>query len=169
LTLPAPCGSVGHLMRKLLFACIVGLTAIAAFAAVAGGGEFPTLPMGGKAMVAGTHVTCDATATTVSCEKAGGLTATLVKAGSVSVTHTPIPSSGAKARQLRVNGGSVLVSQDIYCHVYVAGVPTLTCSLLQADGGAPSTHGFDMSDRSVVLFRYDASASRHDIKTIPQP
>jgi len=72
--------------------------------------------------------------------------------------------------QLHVNDG-FLAGGGPYCHVYVAGVPTLDCSLTGGNPPhVPNAQGFDMSDRSVVVFRYDSTGNnRHDIKTFPQP
>jgi hypothetical protein len=34
----------------------------------------------------------------------------------------------------------------------------------------PNSEGFDISDRSVVVFRYDKTGNiLHDVKTFPQP
>jgi hypothetical protein len=157
-------------MRRSGLGVVAVLLAAAAAASVAGADEFPSLPAVAHADVAGTHVSCSVTATVVSCKKAGGLEAMLVKAGTVQVKRVspPLPATGKHVR-LGANGGFVLASQDIYCHVYVEGVRTLTCSLVYSGGGAPRTHGFDISDRSVVVFRYDAAGNRQDSKTFRQP
>ena len=156
-------------MGRLLSTLALGVAVAAAAAVVAGAGEFPTLPAGGEAVVTGTHVSCSVTATTVLCKKVGGLTATLGKAGTVRVTRgSRTLFSTVKPRQLHVNGGFVLDSGDIYCHVYVAGARTLTCSLVYGGGGPPRTYGFDISDRSVVVFRYNTAGNRHTIKTFSQ-
>ena len=153
-------------MGRLLSTLTFGVAVAAAAAVVARASEVPTLLPGGKAVVTGTHVSCSVTATSVLCKKVGGLTATLGKAGTVRVTRgSRTLFSTVKPRQLHVNGGFVLVSEDIYCHVYVAGARTLTCSLVYGGGGAPKTHGFDISDRSLVVFRYDTAGNRHDTKT----
>jgi hypothetical protein len=47
--------------------------------------------------------------------------------------------------------------------------PTMTCSLTIAQGGVPKSQGFDITDHSVVVFRYDQAHTRHDIKTYSQP
>ena len=103
--------------------------------------------------------------------KAGGLTATLGQSGTVQVTKgsRPLLSTGKQHMQLHNNDGFILAGSSAYCHVYVVVVPTLTCALTLAQGGVPGTHGFDISDRSVVVYRYDSAHTRHDIKTIPQP
>lgn len=159
-------------MARLVSTLALGVAVAGAAAGVAGASEFPTLPPGGEAVVTGTHVSCSVTATTVLCKKVGGLRATLGKAGTVRVTRgSRTLFSTVTPRPLHVNGGFVLlVSQDIYCHVYVAGARTLTCSLLShGGGGAPKTYGFDISDRSVIVFRYDTSGRRHTSRTFSQP
>jgi hypothetical protein len=83
--------------------------------------------------------------------------------------------STVKPIQLHVNGGFAnLGSMDsnVYCHVYLAGVPTLGCSVNGGGGGSsykPDSHCFDMSDNAVVVCRYDTTGNRHVIKTFPQP
>lgn len=157
-------------MARLVSTLALGVAVAGAAAGVAGASEFPTLPPGGEAVVTGTHVSCSVTATTVLCKKVGGLRATLGKAGTVRVTRgSRTLFSTVTPRPLHVNGGFVLVSQDIYCHVYVAGARTLTCSLVYAGGGAPKTHGFDISDRSVIVFQYNTAGTRQTIKTFSQP
>ena len=72
--------------------------------------------------------------------------------------------------QLHNNDGFILAGSSAYCHVYVVvAVPTLTCALTQAQGGVPGTHGFDISDRSVVVYRYDSARTRHDIRRFRSP
>jgi len=157
-------------MGRLLSTLTFGVGVASAAAVAAGASEVPTLLPGGKAVVTGTHVSCSVTATSVLCKNVGGLTATLGKAGTVRVTRgSRTLFSTVQPRQLHVNGGFILVSEDIYCHVYVAGARTLTCSLVYGGGGAPKTHGFDISDRSLVVFRYDTAGNRHDTKTFSQP
>jgi len=153
---------IGRLLSTLTFGVAVAATA----AVVARASEVPILLPGGKAVVTGIHVSCSVTATSVLCKKAGGLTATLRKAGTVRVTRgSRTLFSTVKPRQLHVNGGFNLVTDALYCHVWVAGARTLTCSVLYRGGGAPKTHGFDISDRSLVVFRYDTAGNRHDTKT----
>ena len=48
-------------------------------------------------------------------------------------------------------------------------MPTMTCSEIEPAGGLANTRGFDISDRSVVVFRYGTAHDRHDLKTYPQP
>jgi hypothetical protein len=78
--------------------------------------------------------------------------------------------------RLHVNGGfgnEGKNDSNVYCHVYRAAVLTLSCSV---NGGSslsssykPNSHCFDISDRAVVVCRYNATGVRHDIETIPQP
>ena len=148
---------------------LVALVFAVAVPGVALAAEIPTLKPGASAALKGTHVSCNATATQVTCTKAGGLSVTLVKAGTVRVTKTA-PTKSAPGRQLGVNDGFILANADIYCHVYVAaGLPTITCSSITPAGGVPNTHGFDMTDQSVVVFRYDSMHNRQDPKTSSQP
>ena len=135
-------------------------------AAPASADEIPALLPGASVAMKGTHVTCVAAATSVKCFRAGGLAATLTKAGKVSVTKSSQgPSTGKK---LGVNAGFGTANAPIYCHVYVAGGPTMTCSEIEPAGGLANTRGFDISDRSVVVFRYGTAHDRHDIKTYSQ-
>ena len=64
---------------------VPGIVAASPVAAVAD--EAPTLLPGGGAVVKGTHVSCTVTSGSVTCTKAGGLTATLVPSGTVHVTQ----------------------------------------------------------------------------------
>lgn len=149
------------------------LAAIGAASAHAANPEpsIPTLLPGGQALATGTHVSCDVTATTVLCMKSGGLSATLSTTGATRVAKgtAPLQASG-KVMKLRTNGGFTIVGgggNSIYCHVYVQGGRILSCAV---NGGHDSgDRGFDISDRSIVLFRDGAGGSRHDLKTYPQP
>jgi hypothetical protein len=158
-------GAFGRYRRSFLLALVLAV----AVPGVALADEIPSLLPGASAAIKGTHVSCIAAATSVTCAKAGGLSATLVKAGTVRVTKAS-PTKSAPGRQLGVNGGFLLANANIYCHVYVAAqLPTITCSSVTPAGGVPNTHGFDMSDRSVVVFRYGSMHDRHDPKTSSQP
>jgi hypothetical protein len=134
--------------------------------------EVPTLQPGRSAIMAGTHVRCRATETSVTCKKVGGLTATILQTGAVSVTRRSralFPAT--KPRVLHNNDGFDVVGTQgvgLYCHVYAASKPTMSCSL-NDPSLVHNSHGFDMTDRSVVVFRYDTAGNRHDLKRIPQP
>jgi hypothetical protein len=142
----------------------------AAVPVVAAADEAPTLLPGGTAVVKGSRVSCTVTAASVSCTKTGGLTATLNGKGTVRVTKgSRRLFSTFKHMRLSVNDGFVLTDPSVYCHVYAAGVPTLSCALVNPVGGLPKTHGFDISDRAVVVSVYDSKQQRHDIKTLSQP
>lgn len=134
--------------------------------------EVPALLPGHVAKMTSTHVSCKAAQTSVVCKKAGGLSATITQTGVVRVAREPQRlTSITKPRALHnYDGFNVLgtIGVGIYCHVYVAGKPTMTCSR-DDPSRLINTQGFDMSDRSVVVFRYDKSGARHDIKTRPQP
>ena len=64
---------------------------------------------------------------------------------------------------VRLGPGQAPVSS----HVYVAGAPTMTCSEIEPTGELANLRGFDISDHSVVVFRYGSMHDRHDIKTDP--
>jgi len=144
-----------------------------ALSSVAGASEYPGLPPGKLASIAGTHVTCRAgEAYDVTCKKTGGLTATISATGVVHVTRDARKlTSTSKARVLRNNGGFQVLGTGgvgLYCHVYVAGKPTMSCSI-DDPIRIRNSHGFDMSEGSVVVFRYDQTGLRHDVKTLRQP
>jgi len=150
-----------------------GLAAFGAASAHAANPEptIPTLMPGGRAVVTGTHVSCQVTASSVACAEAGGLSATLDTTGATRVAKStaPLQASG-KLMRLSPNGGFVNLGaggNGIYCHVYVQGDRILSCAI---NGGHDAgDRGFDISDRSIVLFRYDAEGGRHDLKTYRQP
>jgi hypothetical protein len=134
--------------------------------------EGPTLLAGDSAVVLGTRIACLATATSVRCGKAGGLTATLSREGVVSVTRRGVPvAPGGRHTRLRlgINGGFFVATTPIYCHVYVQGSRVMTCSVATAKGGIPKSRGFDISDRSVVVFRYGVQDDRHPVRTYRMP
>ncbi len=139
--------------------------------------EIPYLPPGSTAVMVGTHVRCTITATSVSCTKAAGLTATVATSGVVHVTKgSRTIFSAGKTIRVHNNGGFATVGKNdsnVYCHVYRAGVLTMTCSVNGGSGTStykPNSHCFDISDRAVVVCRYAADGStRHDLKTFPQP
>src|SRR5262249_9740171 len=122
--------------------------------------------------MAGSHVSCKAAVTSATCKRAGGLTASITQTGVVRVSRDAQKLSSAVTPRVLHNydGFNILGTQGIgvYCHVYVAGAPTMSCSL-DAPSRVSTSHGFDMSDRSVVVFRYDQSGLRHNVKTIRQP
>src|SRR5262245_45799704 len=138
---------------------------------VAGATETPSLAPRRVAHMAGTRVSCRAGQNSVTCRKAGGLTATILQTGVVRVTRgSQWLTSPARPRVLHNNDGFVVLGTKgagVYCHVYVAGKPTISCAL--DDPRVPNSRGFDMTDTSVVVFRYDKSGVRHNIKTIAQP
>jgi hypothetical protein len=147
--------------------------AVLGLSSVAGAAEVPPLLPGRTASMAGTHVSCKASETFVTCKKVGGLTATIVmQTGVVHVTRDSWRlTSASKPRVLNNNNGfDVLGTKGIgvYCHVYVPSKPTMSCSL-DDPLRVHNSHGFDMTDRSVVVFHYDQSGDRHNVKTIPQP
>jgi len=159
-------------MHKAVFAMLVALVVGGAAVVNAGAGEVPTLLPGAAVVVKGTHLSCSLTATSVTCQKAGGLRATITKSGAVreGKASGPLFAASVKAKQLSVNGGFNLTGVVIYCHVYPNGVSTMTCSVLGGNAsGVANSSGFDISDRSFVLFRYDKQQARQDVKTIPQP
>ena len=160
--------------RSRGLSALVGVLVVAALglSSVAGAAEVPALLPGRVATMAGTHVSCKASETSVTCKRAGGLTATISLAGVVHVTRDALKlTSSAKPRVLRNNAGFNVLGTEgvgVYCHVYVAGKPTMSCSL-DDPTRARGSHGFDMTDTSVTVFRYDQTGLRHDVKTFRQP
>jgi hypothetical protein len=161
-------------MTRLLLPAALAALALSS-AAVAGEG-FPTLQPGRSAIIAGTHISCQTTEASVTCRKPGGLTATILLTGQVHVTRgSRTLFAATRPMMLHNNNGFTSVWRDgeaVYCHVYLAAALTVSCSL--ADPGlVKRSHGFDMSDGSVVVFRYQTlgiqNDIRHDLKTIPQP
>jgi hypothetical protein len=160
-----------HMSRRHTAPALVGALAALCLAYGAGAAEIPPLLAGNVATMAGTHVSCKAGETYVTCKKVGGLTATISQAGVVRVTRdSQRLTSAAKPRVLRNNDGFELLGTQglgVYCHVYVAGKPTMSCSV-DDPKRVRNSHGFDMTDSSVVVFRYDQTGLRHTVKTIPQ-
>ena len=134
--------------------------------------EFPTLPPGTAAIVAGTHVSCVAAKTFVTCKKSTGLTATIFQRGAVRVTRGSGTLPAKKRTVLYNNNGFAVLGTHrvgFYCHVYASsGTPTMSCSI-DDPSLVHDSHGFDISDRSVVVFRYNAAGLRRDLRTIKQP
>ena len=163
--------------RRLSLVAIVGpctLAVVAALGAVAlaPAAAFPTLMPGGKAVIVKTDVSCTVTAATVLCEKAGGLGATLAAGkNTVQLVRNPAPIGAApKSMKLGNNGGFIIIGQEgnnIYCHVYLSGGLTMSCAV--NGGSSAGARGFDISDGSVVLFRYDGQGNRHNLETVQQP
>jgi len=152
-------------MRRLAATLVLA----GALTPLAAADEIPALLPGTTALVKGTPITCTTRGDDVRCT-AGHLTATLSKAGKVGVLRgsgTPSRASG-KVMRLAVNGGFAPPGASIYCHVYAAPAPTMTCSSIVPAGGIPNTQGFDMSIRSVVVFRYGAMHDRHDVSHFTQ-
>lgn len=163
------CSSTMRWVRALgpLLSASVALVLVSA----AGASEAPTLQPGTTAIVAGAHVRCAAAKASVICAKVGGLTATIVQTGAVHVTRGSGSFPATKRRVLHNNDGFVVEGErgvSTYCHVYLAGKPVISCSLDYPDL-VHTPVGFDMSDRSVVVFRYDKAGVRQDLKTIKQP
>jgi hypothetical protein len=153
------------LRRVVAAAALVGLVV----PALAAADEAPTLLPGGTAVIKNTHVDCRVTSVSVTCSKAGALTATLVKAGKVHVAKgsRSLFAAGPLMR-LGLDDGFMTANAPIYCHVYAAPSRTVTCSTIVPAGGRPNTYGFDMSDSSVVVFRYDSAHVRHELRTFHQ-
>jgi hypothetical protein len=157
----------GNRSRLTVLLATAGLAATGAQAAMA---FAPTIQPGGQAIAKGTHVSCQVAATTVLCTKAGGLSATLSTSGVTRVAKgaAPLQASG-KVLELAPNAGFIIRGGGtlIYCHVYVEGERILSCA--SNGGNEPGDRGFDISDRSIVLFRIDAAGIRRDLKTYEQP
>ena len=160
------------MLHRLPLLAAAAAAAALVLSTAAGAAEVPTLPSGRTATMAGTHVRCMAVGASVTCNKVHGLTATISQSGVVHVTrgsHTRFPAT--KARVLHNTDGFVVSGTQgvgLYCHVYVAGKSTMTCSL-DDPSLVHNSSGFDMTDSSVVVFRYDEDLTRHVLKTIPQP
>jgi len=158
----------------LAVACLALVTAGAALAVVAGAraSEAPTLRPGTTAIVGGTHVHCVASTYSVLCGKTGGLTATIAQRGAVRVTRDSGTLPATKHRLVLHRDDGFVISGTLgvstYCHVYVAGKPVISCSLDYPTLNHTSV-GFDMSDDSVVVVRYDEAGGRHERRTIRQP
>jgi hypothetical protein len=158
--------------KRNTLAAMLAATFAATGASTANGSGFPpTLLPGSTAIANGTHVTCQVTASTVLCAKAGGLSAKLSTTGATSVAKgTTPPRATGSATKLGTYDGFIIAGaggHSIYCHLYVEGNRILSCAV---DGGHdPGDRGFDISDRSIVLFRIDAESIRRDLKTYPQP
>jgi hypothetical protein len=149
-------------------AAVATLVALVA-PALAAADEAPTLLPGGTAVIKNTHVGCRVTSDSVTCSKPGALSATLAKAGKVHVAKgsRSLFAAGPLMR-LGLDDGFMTANAPIYCHVYAAPGRTVTCSTIVPAGGRPNTYGFDMSDSSVVVFRYDAAHVRHELRTFHQ-
>ena len=164
------CSSRPHPLTRLLPLLAAGVALV--LSSAAGAAEVPTLQPGRSAIMSGTHVRCRATETSVTCKKVGGLTATILQTGVVHVTRrtgTLFPAT--KPRVLHNNDGFDVVGTQgvgLYCHVYIASKPTMSCSL-NDPSLVHNSYGFDMTDRSVVVFRYDKAGIRHNVKTLRLP
>jgi hypothetical protein len=144
------------------------LLAAAAWASLALADEAPTLFPGDVASVNGTGISCVTSGTDVRCA-IGNLTATLTKAGKVSVLAGKPTSFAVHGNRMRLslNGGFIAPGSAAYCHVYAAPARTMTCSLIRPKGGIPGTQGFDMASKTVLVYRYDAGHNRHDVAHYP--
>ena len=165
--------------RTRVLGLLLGLVAAGAMCAVAVAGEHPPYPAGTTVTVAGTHVSCVVAATSVTCLKHGGLSATISSTGRVAVSKGPkvifarSPSGVSGHHVLGPNGGfdapASSGDQRIYCHVYVQGGRIMDCyKETVSSGGDKGTTGFDISDASVVVFRFPQAGVRQDMKTLAQ-
>ena len=154
---------------------LVGLALLLSVTSAALADEAPTLLPGSVAIVKGTTIGCIPVTggTGIRCAAQAGLSVTLSKTGAVRVTRgkkvvlSRSPASAAgKQLKLGINSGFMLPGASIYCHVYAAPAPTLTCSTIEPAGGLPKTYGFDMSKRRVTIFQYGNNHDRHDLKTL---
>jgi hypothetical protein len=136
-------------------------------------GEGPTLLPGDSATIVGTKMACLATTQAIRCGRTGGLAVTLSGSGAVRVTRAgrPVIPAGGRHQRLRlgVNGGFFVAGQPIYCHVYLQSVKTLDCATITPKGGIPNSHGFDLSDRTLAVFRYGRTNDRHVVRTYRMP
>ena len=140
------------------------------FVTAAAAGPPSELFTGDIATVDGTKIACTSKGDDIRCANAAGLAATLSKPGAVRVSKgakvlLSRAPAGATGKRLRVgvNSGFAVPNAPIYCHVYVQGqLRTITCSE-DEPAGVPNTYGFDMTDRSVVVFRYGSAHERHGV------
>jgi hypothetical protein len=148
---------------------IVVAAAIASLPSAAVADEGITLLTGDTASVRGTSVTCVVQSTSIRCTTKAGLTATLSGTGKVQVTKGTrrLFPLGARARHLRLgdSDGFFVGGGAGFCHVYTATARTLSCYASDAKGGLAGTYGFDISDKSVVVFKFGKIQDRHDLKT----
>jgi hypothetical protein len=158
---------------------LLGLIAAGCVCAAAAAGEQPTYPAGTTVTVAGTSVSCVVAATSVTCLKKGGLSATITDSGGVTVSKGAdvmfkrSPTSATGHHVLGPNGGwdsSDHDRQHIYCHVYVQGARILDCYKETGSyGGDKGTSGFDISDASLVVFKFPEPGEFVTVKTFAQP
>jgi hypothetical protein len=153
---------------------LLGLVATGGVCPLAAAQEGPTYPAGTTVSVAGTAVSCSVQATSVACVKRGGLSVTLRSTGLVQVgkgskvIFSRSPSSTSGHHVLGPNGG-FFAPKYLYCHVYIQGTRIMSCyKETTPKGGDKGSNGFDISDTSVVVFRFPQVAVRQDVKTIPQ-
>jgi hypothetical protein len=152
---------------------VTGIAAVVAIALAppAAADEGITLLNGDTAAVKGTSVACTVQSNSIRCSARSGLTATLSD-GKVQVTKGirhlfPRSTSAAGARHLKVGDQQGFFAGDgmILCHVYTTTARTLSCYKSDAKGGIAGSYGFDISDTSVVVFKFGKIQDRHDLKT----
>lgn len=151
----------------------ISLTAVIVWLVpLAAADEGITLLSGDTAAVKGTTVACTVQTDSVRCGSRSGLTASLSDSGKVQLTKGarrlfPRSVSSAHAKHLRVgvNEGFFVGAGLILCHVYVGTATTLSCYKSDAKGGIAGTYGFDMTDKTVVVFRFGKVQDRHDLQT----
>ena len=153
---------------------VIAIAAAAAFAVapVAVGGEGVTLGANDTAAVSGTRITCTVQAYSIRCSSPRA-TATLSNVGKVVVvrgTHRLFPrtTSSVGTQHLRIGNaeGFFVGATPIFCHVYVTTAKTLSCYSSDPKGGLAGTYGFDLTEMSVVVFRFGKMQDRHDVRTI---
>jgi hypothetical protein len=154
---------------------IIGISVTAAIvwlAPLAAADEGITLLDGDTAAVKGTTVACTVQTDSLRCGSRSGLTASLSDSGKVQLTKGarrlfPRSVSSARAKHLRVgvSEGFFVGAGLILCHVYVGRATTLSCYKSDAKGGIAGTYGFDMTDKTVVVFRFGKIQDRHDLQT----
>jgi hypothetical protein len=116
--------------------------------------------------VKATAIACTVQTGAIRCVS-GRLSATLAKDGKVHVAKGARTLFAAHSRHLRLGNlaGFDIGGTPIECHVYDDRARTMSCSTISASGGLPRSYGFDLTDRSVVVFRYGMAADRHVVKT----
>jgi len=124
----------------------------------------------------GTKIVCVVEPTSVTCAEPGGLSATLgmsgvVRVGKTSAANVAAASSHAKGHHLvGPNDGFFGSTTRLYCHVYVQSVRIMSCYKESTPkGGDKGSSGFDISNVSVVVFRFPEVGVRQDARTLKQP
>ena len=79
----------------------------------------------------------------------------------------PRSTSAVDTQHLRIGNaeGFFVGATPMFCHVYVTTSRTLSCYTSDAKGGLAGTYGFDLTDKTVVVYRFGKVQDRHNIST----